>query len=155
MVREPLNLQLLHTEDTANPVASPVVRFFLSICFLGVFAGSDTPDRGPLQLVDGPNSCAGRVEVLHDHQWGTVCDDGWDLTDAGVVCKQLGCGTAVSAPGKAYFGRGHERIWLDEVNCTGLEAALSDCQASSWGKNNCYHGEDASVVCSGSSQMSL
>ncbi|XP_014378566.1 deleted in malignant brain tumors 1 protein-like isoform X1 [Alligator sinensis] len=118
-----------------------------------VCSGSDTPERGPLQLVDGPNSCAGRVEVLHDHQWGTVCDDGWDLTDAGVVCKQLGCGTAVSAPGKAYFGRGHERIWLDEVNCTGLEAALSDCQASSWGKNNCYHGEDASVVCSASNSF--
>ncbi|CAM4691448.1 unnamed protein product, partial [Caretta caretta] len=106
------------------------------------------PDPGPLQLVNGPNRCAGRVEVLHNHQWGTVCDDGWDLTDAGVVCRQLGCGKALSAPGRAHFERGYDRIWLGEVNCTGTEAALTECRASSWGKSNCHHGEDASVVCS-------
>ncbi|CAM4687574.1 unnamed protein product [Lepidochelys olivacea] len=115
-----------------------------------VCSDSVIPDLGPLQLVNGPNRCAGRVEVLHNHQWGTVCDDGWDLTDAGVVCRQLGCGTALSAPGRAHFERGYDRIWLDEVNCTGTEAALTECRASSWGKSNCHHGEDASVVCSDS-----
>ncbi|CAM5130352.1 unnamed protein product [Natator depressus] len=115
-----------------------------------VCSDSVIPDPGPLQLVNGPNRCAGRVEVLHNHQWGTVCDDGWDLTDAGVVCRQLGCGTALSAPGRAHFERGYDRIWLDEVNCTGTEAVLTECRASSWGKSNCHHGEDASVVCSDS-----
>ncbi|XP_043357213.1 deleted in malignant brain tumors 1 protein-like isoform X2 [Dermochelys coriacea] len=115
-----------------------------------VCSDSIIPDPGPLQLVNGPNRCAGRVEVLHNHQWGTVCDDGWDITDAGVVCRQLGCGTALSAPGRAHFERGSDTIWLDEVNCTGTEAALSECRASSWGKSNCHHGEDASVVCSDS-----
>ncbi|XP_043390774.1 deleted in malignant brain tumors 1 protein [Chelonia mydas] len=115
-----------------------------------VCSESVIPDPGPLQLVNGPNRCAGRVEVLHNHQWGTVCDDGWDLTDAGVVCRQLGCGTALSAPGRAHFERGYDRIWLDEVNCTGTEAALTECRARPWGKSNCHHGEDASVVCSDS-----
>ncbi|KAM7134323.1 scavenger receptor cysteine-rich domain-containing protein DMBT1-like isoform 4-T11 [Macrochelys suwanniensis] len=108
------------------------------------------PDPGPLQLVNGPNRCAGRVEVLHNHQWGTVCDDGWDITDAGVVCRELGCGTALSAPGGAHFGRGSDTIWLDDVNCTGTEAALTDCRARPWENNNCHHGEDAGVVCSDS-----
>ncbi|NWZ60001.1 DMBT1 protein, partial [Haliaeetus albicilla] len=104
---------------------------------------------GTLQLLNGPNRCAGRVEVLHHQMWGTVCDDGWDLVDATVVCRQLGCGTALSATRGAHFGRGHDPIWLDEVNCTGTEDTLFDCRANAWGDNNCFHGEDAGVICSG------
>ncbi|NXH11566.1 DMBT1 protein, partial [Bucco capensis] len=103
----------------------------------------------PLRLVNGSSLCSGRVEVLHRHQWGTVCDDSWDEEDAAVVCRQLGCGTVVSAHGESWFGQGHDAIWLDEVNCTGKEETLLECLANPWGKHNCDHMEDAGVVCSG------
>ncbi|NXF91895.1 DMBT1 protein, partial [Eubucco bourcierii] len=106
------------------------------------------PEVPELRLAEGPSSCAGRVEVLHGGHWGTVCDDSWDLADARVVCRQLGCGTAEAAPGHARFGHGQGHIWLDDVGCVGTEQHLGQCPARPWGHNNCQHGEDASVVCS-------
>ena len=110
-------------------------------------------EPAPVRLVNGPNRCAGRVEVFHEQQWGTVCDHDWDTAEASVVCRQLGCGAALSAPGSAHFGQGRDRIWLDDVNCTGNEAAFSECRAQSWGSHNCKHGEDAGVVCSGNPSL--
>ncbi|NXC51346.1 DMBT1 protein, partial [Penelope pileata] len=112
-----------------------------------VCADTDTAGHPVLRLMNGSNSCIGRVEVFHDQKWGTVCDDTWDLQDAAVVCRELGCGTAMSAPGSAHFGQGSDPIWLDNVHCAGTESTLEECTLKDWGEHNCGHSEDAGVVC--------
>ena len=89
----------------------------------------------------------GRVEVYHNGKWGSVCDDGWDIIDANVVCRQLGYVGATSAPGQAFFGAGKGPTYYDNVTCTGREARLADCSHRGIGIHNCDHGEHAGVVC--------
>ena len=102
-----------------------------------------------VRLVDGFNNCSGRVEIFHQGQWGTVCDDLWDVNDAHVVCRELGCGRATSAHSRAAFGQGTGQIWLDNVQCTGNEASVADCEHNGLGSHNCGHYEDAGVICDG------
>uniref|UniRef100_A0A8C2EPM6 SRCR domain-containing protein n=1 Tax=Cyprinus carpio TaxID=7962 RepID=A0A8C2EPM6_CYPCA len=101
------------------------------------------------RLVNGVDSCCGRVEIYHNGQWGTVCDDNWDMTNAAVVCRQLECGSAISALHNAAFGQGSGSVWLDDVKCLGSEGSLTQCSHSELGTHDCNHGEDAGVVCSG------
>ncbi|XP_045341380.1 T-cell differentiation antigen CD6 isoform X3 [Leopardus geoffroyi] len=100
-----------------------------------------------VRLVGGSGPCAGRVEMLESGQWGSVCDDTWDLKDAHVVCRQLNCGWAVQALPGLHFAPGQGPIHRDQVNCSGTEDHLWDCRGLP-GNGYCGHKEDAGVLCS-------
>ena len=100
--------------------------------------------------LQGPLSAngTGRVEVYHNGQWGTICDDGWNMRDARVVCRQLGYLFAVRALKGDQVPSGSGAIWLDDVACTGKEQNIGRCMHDGWGNSDCEHREDAGVECS-------
>ncbi|XP_078088848.1 scavenger receptor cysteine-rich domain-containing protein DMBT1-like [Mustelus asterias] len=113
------------------------------------YHSTDVKGPMPVRLVNGSNTCSGRVEIYSNSAWGTICDSGWDVNAARVVCRVLNCGTALSATRDAYFGEGTGDIWMDNVKCDGTEIALDQCSANPLVRNDCSHREDAGVICSG------
>ena len=99
--------------------------------------------QGPLSAIG-----TGRVEVFHNGQWGTICDDGWDIRDARVACRQLGYVDAARALQGGSVPNGTGQIWLDDVACTGREISLKSCSHKGWGIHNCGHSGDAGMECS-------
>lgn len=102
-------------------------------------------------MAAGVDKCAGRVELLHGGEWGTVCDDEWNLRAGDVVCAQLDCGTALRVTGEAGdFVPGKGSIHISKLNCTGAERNLWECGTREHTDSNyCGHKEDAGVVCLG------
>ncbi|XP_058606600.1 HHIP-like protein 1 [Onychostoma macrolepis] len=108
------------------------------------------PRAGTARLVsaDGRKD-RGRVEIFVRGEWGTVCDDMFNIQAAAVVCRQMGFPVALRVAKRAELGAGGVgvRILLDDVECEGTERTLLHCKHAKLGKNNCSHDEDVGVVC--------
>lgn len=119
---------------------------------------------------------SGRLEIWHDGEWGTVCDDEFTDNNAAVVCRSLGF-TGGAKYGSAsgygfqfidkteringadkntvyenelgYVGNG--RIWLRYAACVGTEQDFFQCPGVAtnprWGAHNCQHYEDVFMKC--------
>jgi len=122
------------------------------LCDLADQTGSSLSVCGPLdgdlRIVDGANDDEGRLELFWQNQWGTVCDDRWDINDATVACRQMGYSGADAALFTFNVVDGTGPILLDDVQCTGTESNLLDCvHREPVGSHNCSHFEDAGVRC--------
>ena len=101
---------------------------------------------GQVRLSGGENH-TGRVEIWRYGEWGTVCDENWDMEDANVVCRQVGYPGALQALRGATYGEGRGRIWLSNLECVGSERNILDCSEDTY--LHCSHSQDAAVVCQG------
>nr|XP_005988777.2 PREDICTED: deleted in malignant brain tumors 1 protein-like [Latimeria chalumnae] len=132
-------------EGEGTPLAShPSVKSMVAL------AANDQAHEDRIRLVNGTHPCEGRVEVFHSGVWGTVCGDSWDMNDASVVCKQMGCGVALQYKKHAYFGYGTGPVLLDNVECFGNESSIFTCSNPGWGNHDCGHHEDVGVICADS-----
>ena len=43
-----------------------------------------------MRLVGPESHVRGRLEIYHDGEWGTICDDSFTRVGAIVACRQLG-----------------------------------------------------------------
>lgn len=55
---------------------------------------------------DKKKNYEGRVEVLYNGVWGTVCDDDFSISAAHVVCREIGFMDAESWSPSAKYGKG-------------------------------------------------
>jgi len=91
---------------------------------------------------------SGLLEVYHNGEWGTVCDDNWGYNDAQVVCKQIG--KSGGYPFGNTWGSNSDSslpTLLDDVSCSGHESKITYCSHVDKDKENCSHNEDVHIRC--------
>ena len=80
-----------------------------------------------VRLVNGLTLVEGRVEVLIDGTWGTVCDENWDYNDALVVCRSLNFTGALGTTSLSEFGPSNGHMHLYDFRCNGTESNILEC----------------------------
>ena len=109
--------------------------------------------------------------VKHGGEWGTVCDDGFGVTEALSACHTLGfSGAKITAA----LESGHSMsmfkdlsqlfqsdyssytppdtpsdnsILMDDVSCATNTTNFLTCSHRGWGVENCGHDEDVLLTC--------
>jgi hypothetical protein len=155
------------TNTFATPVSAKYVRIypvswnshisFRSAVRVPCAALEALQPPAPQQVVTSPSGNGdvfldsypkGRINVMRDGHWGTVCGHQWSDNEQGAsnICKQLGYGgggTRYDAPSPE--GSTTE-IVAKNLHCEGGEETIFDC-ASQANTAECTHANDQGVDC--------
>ena len=94
----------------------------------------------------------GRVEVLFNGSWVSVCGKNWNQYTGQVVCRQIGYFSLNESRLSTYFWEGTSNVILNDIICYGTEQNIGECTINA-GPNTCSHDQDAGVVCNGLSRI--
>lgn len=96
----------------------------------------------------------GRVEVRAFGKWGYVCDDQFTITEANVLCRELGFNMGAAEvktksfyPPNANMRTDQSMFMMDNVRCNGNETSLKDCDFDGWSVSDCSASDVVGVVC--------
>ncbi|XP_071058678.1 CD5 antigen-like, partial [Pseudochaenichthys georgianus] len=100
-----------------------------STCSPGTAVSLTCSEPGGVQLVGGESRCAGELEVEHQGEWRPVYFNSlWTLKAAGVACRELDCGSAVSV-GERSESPGRS-VWRIRSDCVESGSPLRECAAA-------------------------
>ena len=95
----------------------------------------------------------GLVQVMHNGQWGTICNDSVNKTRVcELVCNKLGWQDCMapdmgsSSQEQPNLDTPHKGIWLDDMDCDN-RTRIEDCTHLPWGSHNCGRTENLVVKC--------
>lgn len=115
----------------------------------------DLPPKVPIRLLGGASELEGRLQIYLNGKWGTVCDHGWNIINAALVCHQLGYALN---PTDWRLQRSElpnagtsEDVILSHVRCTEHDIDITKCRAEKASTkdffNSCTHTQDVGIRC--------
>lgn len=109
--------------------------------------------RVPVRLLGGKTPHEGRLQIKLENTWGTVCNYGWTILDAALICHQLGLALN---PDDWYLERNQipdagtsEGILVTNVRCDEYDTDITKCKSErvEQFENSCTHDHDVGVRC--------
>uniref|UniRef100_A0A668AR47 SRCR domain-containing protein n=1 Tax=Myripristis murdjan TaxID=586833 RepID=A0A668AR47_9TELE len=81
----------------------------------------------PVRLAGGASRCAGTLEMKQHGQWKPVDDQDttWKLRSAAAACRELDCGSAVSA--QSVRGLSERYVWQMRSSCLQSGSTIREC----------------------------